>query len=546
MAVSLSGIANDFVGDDLQLVTTDIRIQSLAHWRELFTRPFWPPPFPPDLYRPLLSAALSLEYAFGFGNPLVFRVVSYLLYAGACVALLVLCSRILPRPYALAAAVLFAVHPVHVEAVALAVGQGELSVALAAFIMCFHYIDVRRAQPRTFNAALWVKLTILYAAASLFKEQGLIIPALAVAAELTFIHATFRERVRATWLGYAVLAAVACLVAVARYRVLGQLSGATPAEAFIGVGAPVRILTMLAVVPQWLRLFTWPMHLRADYSPREMVASTTFGGAQLAGSLILIAAVALAWRSRKNAPGVTFGLTWTALALFPVSNLVVPTGIVLAERTLFLPSAGVMIATVSGAQWTLDWARKTGKSMRLPDRAAQIAFGALIVLGMSRSIERQRVWRNQGFFIARSVQNDPLSFRMQEAYGNLLFEIDQPKLADEAYVRAMAYVPPSIIWHVRDDLAKTLRSLGKTKEEAEQLRASLLQQPNQEFARAELVVADLALGRYSDAASEATQGMAYAGNKNVLIGLRAVADSAERVDAPPGSVRVTLQGGMPW
>ena len=73
-------------------------------------------------------------------------------------------------------------------------------------------------------------------------------------------------------------------------------------------------------------------------------ASQGLGGVELLGIALLILAGALIWATLRRAPVVAFGITWMAVTLFPVANLVVPTGIVLAERTLFLPSVGFVLA----------------------------------------------------------------------------------------------------------------------------------------------------------------------------------------------------------
>jgi hypothetical protein len=83
---------------------------------------------------------------------------------------------------------------------------------------------------------------------------------------------------------------------------------------------------MLQVVPKWFRLLLWPAHLQIDYSPNEIVASTGMGSHELLGLAL--------WGDRRRdrrgqtaRAGVSFGLLWCAVSLFPVSNIV-PTSIV--------------------------------------------------------------------------------------------------------------------------------------------------------------------------------------------------------------------------
>jgi hypothetical protein len=532
LAASVAGIGNQFANDDLHLIQENVRIHDLGNVGEFFSQPFWPPPFSQDLYRPLTSLLLALEYLAGNGQPIVFRLVSYALYAAVAVGVLRLARRVIPGTPALAAALLFAAHPVHVEAVALGVAQNELVVAAITLFMVGRYFLLRASG--VIAARQWGIFAILYLVAALLKEHALVIPGLLAAAELFLVRGRRREW-RALAPGYLMLAAVAVGLLVLRREVLGGVAGTFVAEALVGVGVGQRMLTLLRIVAEWTRLLLWPAHLRLDYSPQEFVASTSFGPLEGLGAAMLVVAAWIVWRARVRAPLISFGLGWMAVALFPVSNVVVPTGVFIAERTLFLPSVGFALA-FGGAVALLE-PRFVDQRLR---RAALTAFALLVVAGVGRSVERQRVWRHDGFLAVRSVQDSPRSFRAQRAYADVLFELRQPASARRAYEAAIALSPPSLTWRVRNDYARQLRSRDAREAEVEQLRASLAANQDQDDARGYLVSALLALGRYEEAAREADTARARGGRSEVFAGLRALADSARRAGAPPGSVIVQI------
>ncbi len=541
LAASIVGFANDFAQDDLHLIDENLRVHSPLNLREMFTSPFWPPPFSPDLYRPLTSLWLSLQYAFGAGAPVVYRATSYVLYALVAAGVFVLAEKRLPRTVALGVALLFAAHPVHVEAVALGVGQSELLVGLIALAMVLLYLD-RRASG-SLRVRDWTLLAALYLAASLFKETGLVLPGLLAITELLLVkdEAGWSRRARVLWPGYAALAVVAAGVLVARRAVLGgTVSGTFTAEALQGLTGGGRLLTMLAVVPQWTRLLVWPAHLRADYSPQEFVASTHFGAAELLGLVIVLAAVVAVWRSWRRTPMISFGILWCAIGLLPVSNLIVPTGILLAERTLFLPSIGFVLAV--GGMASLVW---SSAHARAPEtrRALAVACLALVAAGIARSAERQRVWRNDGFLAVRTVQDAPRSFRAQRAYGDLLFALGQRQLALAAYAQALALAPTGSAWRVRNDFARQFRMLGEQASEARQLIASLAERSDQDDDRGYLVADLLGMGEYAAAAAETDTAITRGGNASVFRRLHSVADSAARVGAPPGAIKIRINAG---
>lgn len=533
VAASVVGLFNDFANDDVELIVRNTRIHDLGQWMTWFSKPFWPPPFSEDLYRPLTSAVLAIEYAIGGDSPVMFRIASYVFYAISAVLVYRLARRRLDPPFAFGAAALFAVHPVHVEAIALGVGQAEILVGIFSTFAIIAYVDARGrgALPRP----RWLLVGAAYVAAILAKEQGYVLVGLLVAAECILFDAKIRDHVRGL-AGVPALCAIAALLLTVRHHVLGSLAGTFTAEALVGANWQVRLLTALALVPEWLRLLFWPAHLRSDYSPQELVASTHVGAAEVAGLILVVAAVASAWHLRKKAPMYTFGVAWTAIALVPVSNVLILTGILLAERTLFLPSIGAMLAVGALAQFV---------NGRFPSRDMQqglvAASAMLVVLGLARSAERQHVWRRDAIVVARSSKDAPKSFRVQRALGDLMFEIGQPQLATEAYTRALAYVPEFSRWRVRNNYARTLARAGRHAEAISQFTASLAQNPDQEYVRGELLATELLTGRYAAASAQADTAIARGGNRTAFAGLKALADSAARVGAPEGTIRVGLE-----
>lgn len=539
VAGCLTGIANNYAQDDLRLILTNTRVHGLGQWDTLLTSPFWPPPFSQDLYRPLTSLLLAVEYAMGDGAPFVYRAVSYLLLAAVALAFFAFARRLVPRNVALGASLLFAAHPVHVEATALAVGQSELLVGLIALVMATRYLDGRRAGALSRRA--WFLQGALFAAACLVKEQGYVLPALMLSIELVLVRGSLRDRVRTLWRGYAAFAAILVLALWARRTVLGgDVAGTFTAEALAGLGVGGRALTMLRVVPEWLRLLVWPAHLQGDYSPQEIVASTHFGALEAAGAAILVVAVAVTIVSWRRAPVVAIGLAWCAVTLSPVSNVLVPTGIVLAERTLFLPSAGAVIAVAGAA--LVAWPRADALS-RHYGRTLAVLCGALVGLGVLRSARRQFDWADEPTYAIKSLRDAPKSFRVHRAFGDLLFAFDRPGEALAAYEQAIALSPPALAWRVRNDLATQLRSTGDRAREVDELRKSLASEPTQRDTRGYLVSALLATGQYADAARECDSALVRGLNTDVFTRLKATADSAARVHAPVGSIDIRMLTG---
>jgi hypothetical protein len=541
VAGSVVGLVNQFAQDDTILIVENVRVHALAGWWRLFAWPYWPPPSSEGFYWPLMSLLTAVEYALGAGRPLLFRLMSDLIYAATTVGVLRLARRLLPEAIALAVALLFAAHPVHIEAVAVGVGQNELLIGLLATIMTVRYLDRRRGADGGLPGRDWAVLAVLYVAASLLKEQGLVLPGLLLAAELFLLPRPNRAHARRLAAGYATLGALGIGVLAARAVALsGDLAGTFTAEALEGQGIGARALTMLRGVPEWARLLLWPAHLRADYSPQEMTASSGLGVAEAIGLLLLLGAVVVAWLARRRAPTVAFGLAWTAITLVPVSNVLVPIGILLAERTLFLPSIGVVLTFGALVAWALG---RAGRIRRATARGLALATVVLVIVGVARSAERQRNWRNEARFETASARDSPRSWRTQRVYGQLRFTVGDRDQGLRAYQRALALVPPAHAWRVRNDLARRFWELGANDRALEQLQASLAETPDKAETRYYLILAYLTVGAYADARREADAALALGLSPKTFGELRAVADRAIQVGAPPGSLRIRVGSG---
>lgn len=349
-ASSAVGIVNGFTYDDRYIVEMNPAMHELGRWWTAFAQSYWPRDWGGDGYRPITILFFKIEYAIGGGRPWPFHAVNIVLYVIAAVLLFAVARRMLTAWAAWLAAALFAVHPVHVEAVANVVGQSELLVAVSLLGATALYLRDRGAGELRPATAAWILL--LYAFGCFAKEHAIVLPAILVVAELTVLggDAELRDRLRDTSLRtfFLALALVAVAFVAVRSIVLADhsIGGFTPFTPFssLNITPFQRILTALGVVPEWFRLFLWPAHLASEYGPPDIEIAQGFDLVQLPGLLLLVSTLAIAAVIRRRQPAIAFGVAFLVITLLPSSNFIIPAGIVLAERTLFSPSAGAMIA----------------------------------------------------------------------------------------------------------------------------------------------------------------------------------------------------------
>lgn len=501
LAASWSSLGNGFAYDDVFIVQNNAQVHSLSGLGFDFVQGYWPREQGGALYRPLTLAAFSVQWVIGHGAPWIFHAVNVAAYVTLTLVIFGLAGEFLPLAGAWAAAALFAVHPVHVDAVGNVVGQAEITTALVVCLGLWLYLRARRR--REVSARASVGLFLLLSIAALCKENGIILLGLLVAAELALVEDPRPPRPRAFAVlpTYLLLGLGAALVMIARRAALGATVGEYPALTLRGLGLRDRCLTMLGIVPQWVRLFLWPAHLRADYGPAEFVATSHFGSPQALGLAIVLVALAAALAVRRHRPAFTFGIAWTVIALLPVSNILLPTGILLAERTLLLPSVGVVLA--AGAVVAVAWPRlQAGR--RAFRWAAVGALGVLLAVGALRSAARQRTWRDMASMVTQLVQDAPLNYRGWLMYGDQMRKAGRGADARAAMVRAASLYQRD--GGVYQELGQLVRFQNGCRQAVPLFRRSLAIDPGLYNARGRLYVCLLEMADTAGAMRVAADG----------------------------------------
>ncbi len=415
LAASLSSLGNGFALDDVHIIAANERVQGLNSWWTLFGQTYWPPEHGASLYRPMTMLMFAVQWAIGGGSPLPFHAVNIALYAALSVAVLVLARRLMSAPAALIAAAVFAVHPVHVEAVANVVGQSELWVGLLVVLSLTTYISARSRGNLTARSAL--AICSMYLLALSFKEHAIVLPALIAGAEILLfssVESKVTGRLRRVAPLIAGMSCVAVAFVVLRTIVIGQFAGGSTAAVFQGQDFATRMFTMLKVFPEWVRLFFWPVQLSANYSPGRIETATAFDISMLPAVVAIAAVILIGVRIRREHPGATYALVFAGIALLIPSNLLIVTGFVLAERALLLASVGVALA--------IGFVVHAGVRIIHPvtGRLLAGATSVLVLAGISISYSRGPVWKDNETLFRQTVLDVPSSYRAHLMLGELL------------------------------------------------------------------------------------------------------------------------------
>jgi len=168
----------------------------------------------------------------------------------------------------------------------------------------------------------------------------------------------------------------------------------------------------------------------------------------------------------------------------------------------------------------------------------------LTAVGIYRSNVRHQVWSDQFTLWYHTANVDaPKSFRAHEALAETYFDIGVERMAEREYRLAIQYAPRTLTRPTLE-YAERLRSRGFCFRASELYRKVLEVHPEHLPARASLIACLLDLGYYDQAVYQARMGVTFDWERSAFQLALATADSARRVHAPPGTVRVAVPSGF--
>ncbi len=384
----------EFVYDDIQIIAQNQQITKFANIPGLFLQSYWDfaNETAPEVsyYRPLTMSLFTVAHVLGGGEPEVFHWFSLVIYAAACMAGWRLAARLLRNEGAgFLAALLFAVHPVHVESVAWISSLHDPLFAFFGFLSLCRLLDWIDGDSKGLP---WAAAG--YWALSLLSKDA----ALAILPMALVINLYRRDETEAGRAWGRVLAPMA-LVALAYVglRVVAfdsAWAGFDHQTTDFGVGWGRLALLRVELIGGALGLFAWPaeLNLFRPFKPALPLDSPEFLWG-VAGSLALLVVLGVSWLRRSR--------TALCLALLiPVSILpiILRVGLLgsfpLSERYLFIPVLAFTSLVVYGLWQRLPRNLVVGLSLALS-----------VGLGM-RSLTRLPAWSNElAMFSTGLVQN---------------------------------------------------------------------------------------------------------------------------------------------
>ncbi|XP_019519235.1 PREDICTED: transmembrane and TPR repeat-containing protein 4 isoform X2 [Hipposideros armiger] len=440
----------DFVFDDSEAIINNKDLRAETPLGDLWHHDFWGSRLTSNTshksYRPLTVLTFRINYYLSGGfHPVSFHVVNILLHGGISMLLVDVFSvlfgglhytsrgrrlNLAPRS-SLLAALLFATHPVHTECVAGVVGRADLLGALFFLLSFLGYCKAfRESNKEGAHSTFWVLLSILLGAvAMLCKEQGITVLGLNAVFDilvigklnvLEIVQKVLHKDKSLENIGVlrnggllfrmTLLALGGAGVLYMRWRIMG-----TGPPAFTEVDNPASFADSMLVrainynyyysLNAWLLLCPWWLCFDWSMGCIPLIKSAgdwrVIALAALWFCLIGLMCQALCSEDSHRRRILTLGLGFLIIPFLPASNLFFRVGFVVAERVLYLPSAGYCMLLTFG----FGALSKHTKKKKL---IAALVLGILF-LNTLRCVIRSGEWRSEEQLFRSALSVCPLN-----------------------------------------------------------------------------------------------------------------------------------------
>lgn len=511
-------LKNGLFWDDDEFIKRNEFIRSFSQWPNWFGQPLtMGAGVNSNYYRPLLMASFTIDYHLWGLWPAGYHFENILWHTTAAILIFIFLTELLRnfRPptggsnfklaklIAFATALLWLVHPAHVEAVTYANSRGD-SMATVFILL---------------SLILWMKnkikgSAITFILALLSKEFAIVTPGLVFLVEsLRGAPATRQSRLIPKIKPFLIMCIIASIYILLRLTVLNfqntlNFYGVDAAKADqtqpltrYATSLPVRLMTFLKVLPIYAGILIWPNDLHME---RTVEIATTLSDQAVLASLIVVATIiAVSITILYQGPAlrskagplliVPFATAWIFISILPVSGLI-PISQILAEHFLYLPSIGFFLLI----SWFLV---SVFSLLPLSPRFRIAIFFSLITLIslalLNKTISQNRVWRDPITFYEYTLSKTKPTARVYNNLAMAYADIKNHGKAIENYQKSIGL--GDVYPNPHYNLGNTFMETGDTEKAKEEYGKALKIDPNFHYATLKLGQIFVNQGKIEDA-----------------------------------------------
>uniref|UniRef100_A0A8L7T4E6 dolichyl-phosphate-mannose--protein mannosyltransferase n=2 Tax=Brugia malayi TaxID=6279 RepID=A0A8L7T4E6_BRUMA len=539
--LSFSGNINgNFVFDDREAIINNKAIRQIG---KILESDFWGYPIRSTRshksYRPVTTITFAINYAISGLHTTTYHIVNITLHAIICVLLykiLINLSKIFyekyPNRIAFHVSLLFAIHPIHSEAVASIVGRSELLMTL--FTLTALHLYIKCWCKSEFSMKSKFTIVSLSAIALFSKEQGIVVMPLCATFDICASNISpirffiaFRKRMNSDGsnneidkstahiiqqycdcIRRVMICSMICIALLLfRFSINGfQSPQFSPNDNLIASCPSVflRLINYCYIYMLYIWLQLYPFHLCFDYSmgcvtliesinDHRFLISTIF----IIGVIIFIIQLIRGYFEKQLR---IFSIVFYIITFLPASNIFVTVGFVLAERVLYLPSVAFCLITVCAYEKTEEVMIRN-KSANILKSVTTIIFIMFFIKSYKRSLE----WRNELDLYKSGLKVCPNNAKIHYNIAKIMADNGDISRATVNYANAIRLNPT--YENAMNNLANIYLKYDRNLEAEQLLRKAIKIRPNFAAAWMNLGLAQLAQKRYKDAENSFEQAL---------------------------------------
>ncbi|MCL5022889.1 MAG: tetratricopeptide repeat protein [Nitrospirae bacterium] len=488
-AVYFNALGNGFIYDDHSQVLKNYLIRDAKNIPELFRRSAWTfegAPPTSNYYRPMLNLLYMLEYHLFGLEAWGYHLVNILFHVANSVLVFFLTARLSgeeSKQYAVSrvqqstyrsvfsayfsvptflsppfiAGLLFAVNPIHTEAVTWIAGLSDVSFAFFFLFSFYLYVLSAGSYRRQYLFSL-----LFFSLAVLSKEPALTLPVILITYDYAFRKGQLRifDFVKR----HVPYILVICGYLIVRFSVLGAF---TPLKRLATLSTFQLMINVFPLFSRYLHKLLLPLNLNFWPVFDPLTSLLSKGG--LLSLCVTTAFAGLMLAALRKNRAVFFCLVFIAVPLAPALYIKGIIGKPFADRYLYLPSFGFAML--------LAFLLCRIKAHR-PCAAVTIAVVFTLLAGLYSfgTISRNRVWKDDYSLFSDTVKKSPDSVVPRLEYGNALLAKGLYDEAVEQFQAARTMEP--MLYVIYHHLGLALAGKGRLFEAVQQYRMALTLNPN--------------------------------------------------------------------
>lgn len=485
---------NVFLYDDEFLIQRNALIRSWSGFWTIFTTSSTGGTGSVDsFYRPIQGFFYLVVYSIFGEDPVGFHFLNVFLHALNAILVFGLGLKLKFDPRAsFFAALLWAVHPIHTEAVTYMSATADPSYAF--FVMLGIFVGLP-------DFSGWKRIGSLacFALGLMSKESAIVMPA------LVCVCLWITVENRWSWRGYLVswpYWLLAGMYFIARHTILdfNKTFEFYKQPNVYTENIIYRVYTALATLPEYKSIWFWPAELHIDRS-FPVYTSPAFAPV-VAGIIAVIAAIAWSvWAYRRGRPSLPWGFGWFVAAHSPHTGILVAVNALILEHWMYLPSVGLVLGFGNSlfARMKRRWAKWT---------VAAIYLFAVLALSW-RTWEQNKVWADPITFYSHIIHFSPDVARVHNNLGMAYADLGKNDLAIQEYKETLRIMPN--LPQPYHNLGETYKRMGKLDEAVKYYEMALKTDEHFFYSAYGLAKIWEARGNYELAAKYKAQGDASQG-----------------------------------